>query len=192
MIKDVLLFRMEKFLEREKQRRVARILSLEKEFSGMINLSGAKIKFKAIVDRIDLLEDKSTLILDYKTGGSEIMPKTDPREIEQAGFTREALKTTIRSFQLPLYLYLVAGQPEFRRASLNACLYLVKDLRKNSGLCPLFKEEEEAGERDVLMKVFLAALAALVQEILDPKVAFKADEKDPRLCAACPFFNLCR
>ncbi|MCX5697704.1 MAG: PD-(D/E)XK nuclease family protein [Candidatus Omnitrophica bacterium] len=192
MIKDVLIFRMEKFLDMERQRNVTQILCLEKEFSDTISFKSGKFRFKAIIDRIDLLEDKSALILDYKTGGSGIMPKTDPERIEEAGFTREALKGTIRSFQLPLYLYLVETNAQFRGSHLNACLYFIKDLGKNNGLVPLFAKEEGASQRERLMNVYLKALDSLLQEILDPGVVFKADEEEARLCANCPFCYLCR
>ncbi len=192
MIKDVLIFRMERFLDKERDRGVAQILCLEKVFTDRISLAGGKIRFKAIIDRIDRLEDKSVLILDYKTGGSSIMPKTDTEQIEESGFTRGALKTTIRSFQLPLYLYLVAAHPEYKGPDLNACLYFIKDLGKNNGLAPIFKKEEDAARREKLMKTYLKALDAIIQDILNPKVAFKADEEDARLCVNCPFFYLCR
>lgn len=192
MIKEVLLFRMRQFLEKEKGRQVSQILSLEKTFTGKIDLGSGKFRFKAVIDRIDRLDDKSLLILDYKTGGSDIMPKTDVGEIEGLGFTRQALKKTIRSFQLPLYLHLVSQDPEYKGLSLNACLYHIKDLSKNNGLSALFKEGEGPGEKDRLMRIFLKGLDALIGEILDPGVPFKADEENLRLCSGCPFFYLCR
>ncbi|MCX5714769.1 MAG: PD-(D/E)XK nuclease family protein [Candidatus Omnitrophica bacterium] len=192
MIKEVLIFRMEKFLDNENSRNVSEILCLEKTFSDTITFSCGKVRFKAILDRIDLLETRSALILDYKTGGSNVMPKTDSQEIESAGFTREAIKKTIRSFQLPLYLYIVSTHPQFREFSLNACLYFIKDLKQNKGLSPLFKKELVPEQRERLIRTYLKALDCIIRDILDPAVVFKADEEDLRLCASCPFVYLCR
>ncbi len=190
LTKEVLDFRMEKFLENEGERQVKEILCLEKTFKDRIKLDGAFFKFQAIVDRIDRLLDDSILILDYKTGGSDIMPE-GVEKIEAAGFSREALRDTVRSFQLPLYLYLVEHNKEYKGSRMNAALYFIRNLREDFGLVRLFKEEE-SGDKEKMMSVYLKALGSILGEIIDPAVPFKADESDIYQCSSCPFSCLCR
>ncbi|MDD5730253.1 MAG: PD-(D/E)XK nuclease family protein [Candidatus Omnitrophica bacterium] len=192
LIKEILDVRMERFLENEKKREVKEIICLEKVFKGQINLSGRNFRFKAIIDRIDRLSDDSLLILDYKSGGTNIMPVTDIEKIESAGFSRESLKNTVKSFQLPIYLYLLDNQDDYRGKRTNACLYFIKDLEKDQGLSVLFRKEEQLANKDKIMQVYLKALAAIFDEILDPGVDFKADEDQYYQCGTCPFFYLCR
>ncbi|MDI6758935.1 MAG: PD-(D/E)XK nuclease family protein [Candidatus Omnitrophota bacterium] len=132
LVKEVLDFRMKKFLDNEIQRDVKRIICVEEEFSGYIPLSCGKFKFKAVVDRIDLLSNNSFLILDYKTGSID-MPLSIER-IESAGWTRESLKNTIKSFQLPIYLYLVTNQPCYSEAKTcrhSDCVTLMRHSRES-------------------------------------------------------------
>lgn len=188
LLKEILVFRMERFLDAEKERDVSKILALEKKFNTRIKLEDYFLKFEAVIDRIDELSDGSILILDYKSGAAGNLPSRDIGKIETAGFCREALKKTIKSFQLPLYLYFLDNAQRYKGAKINAGLYALKDL----GLSVIFKKEEEFTHKDELMQVYLKALGALLKDILEPGLPFKADEEDPHHCASCPFFYLCR
>ncbi|MFH1442086.1 MAG: PD-(D/E)XK nuclease family protein [Candidatus Omnitrophota bacterium] len=192
LIKEIINFRMSRFLENEKKREVAEVISLEKKFKGSIQIGENSFKFQAIIDRIDSLSDKSILVLDYKTGGVDILPEIDVEKIEQSCASRQEIKKTVKSFQLPLYLYLIDSQPEFQQAKTNACLYSIKDTDQNQGIKYLFKKEEQFANKDEIMQAYLKALEVIFAEILDPQVPFKADEETPRLCQTCPFFYLCR
>jgi len=190
LLEEVIRFRMEKFLENETKRKVKEIICLEKNFKGKINFKGINLKFQAIVDRIDRLSDDSLLILDYKTGGREIMPQS-VEKIEKEGLKRESLKKTLKSFQLPLYLYLVGDKKKYKKEKINAGLYFLRDLSKNQGISLLIKEEEfEIKEK--IMKVYEEALKSILNEIFDPTVPFKADDEDPYQCKNCSFTYLCR
>lgn len=191
LVREILIFRLERFLDNERKRDVREILCLEKTFRGRIKLQDGCLRFKAIVDRIDRHSDGGILILDYKTGGTDIMPQ-DTGKIESGGFGRESLKNTVRSFQLPLYLYLVDCDHNYKGKAINAALYAIKDLDKDFGLNKLLKKEEQLANKDKVMGVYLRALESILNDILNPVVPFRADEEDGRLCLGCPFFYLCR
>jgi hypothetical protein len=188
LIKEILDFRMERFLRQESERNVSEILCLEKTFQARIALGRGEFCFKAVIDRVDKLGDGSLLVLDYKTGATDAMPEIDTEKIEGSGFKRESLKNTIKSFQLPLYLYLAEHSGKYKGAAINAALYSIKDL----GLIKLFRAKEHLANKEKIMNVYFRALDSIVCDILDPDVAFKADEEDARQCTYCPFFYLCR
>ncbi|MBN1913510.1 MAG: PD-(D/E)XK nuclease family protein [Candidatus Omnitrophica bacterium] len=191
LTKEIMLFRLKMFLENEKKREVRKIVCLEKKFTRTIRLSGIDFKFKAVIDRIDELDDGSILVLDYKTGSADILPRK-AETVLKAGFKRLALKNTVRSFQLPLYLYF-ADTLGYNGKAINAALYSIKNPSgEDLGLSRLFKAGEASEKIEETKSVYLQALGALVGEIIDPDIAFVADEDNQRLCAHCPFFYLCR
>ncbi len=188
LIKEILNVRMRGFLDNEKERDVYRILCLEKAFRAKVELSSGKFNFKAVIDRIDQLRDSSFLIIDYKTGNTDILPETDAQKLELSGFDRENLKNTVKSFQLPLYYYLIANNKTYKDTDINACLYSIKDLQ----LGMFFGKKEQSENRNDIMAVYLKALDSLLCDILNPDMPFKADDQDQRQCQNCPFFYLCR
>ncbi|MDD5432152.1 MAG: PD-(D/E)XK nuclease family protein [Candidatus Omnitrophica bacterium] len=191
LIKEILDFRMEKFLLNEEYRPVKEILSLEKTFKGVLNLKSGNFKYKSIIDRVDLLTDNSILIIDYKTGSSDIMPSSYEK-IASSEFTRASLKNTLKSVQLPLYLYSVESRGEFENQKINACLYSLRDMQKNYGLNMLFKNDAQVADRKNIMQVYIKAMDAILADVINPDVPFVADEEDNRQCETCPFFYMCR
>ncbi|MFA5119110.1 MAG: PD-(D/E)XK nuclease family protein [Candidatus Omnitrophota bacterium] len=192
LIKEILTFRLGRFLENEKQRNVQRVIGLESTFKSSIPLSPGRIKFQAVIDRIDVTADGNILVLDYKTGSADILPSLDEHKARQAVWSRLVIKHTLKSIQLPLYLFLVEENKEYKRGSTNACLYLIKELGKDHGLRMLFKNEAQLLSKNKIMEAYLSALDFIIGEIFDPAVAFKADEEDRRYCEYCPFVYLCR
>ncbi len=186
MLKQTILFRMERFLKAESRREVSEILDLEREFTGMVVIS-REHAFKARVDRIDRMEDGSILVVDYKTGIVEV-PRCTP-ELEAGGFSREMIRGAVHSFQLPVYLYFI--DREFPGKRTNACLYAIRDVDRNAGLVKLFKTEADVKNKERFMKVFFQALEFILDEIADPDVPFTADRSNPRVCEYCPFSALC-
>lgn len=179
LVKEILDVRLERFLESESKRQVRRILSLEKTFKGRLKLACGEFAVKAIVDRIDMLDNESLLVIDYKTGSSDIMPSSNVEKIKSAGFSREAAKNSVKSFQLPIYLHLVSGAAEFKGREANAALYFIKE----PGI------EELKGS---LMDVYMQALDGVMSGLLNPDTPFKADLSSQQNCSYCPFFYLCR
>jgi len=188
LIKKVLEVRLDRFLAQEKQRSIEKIISLESKFSDIFKLESGNFKVKAIIDRIELLGDGSFLILDYKTGSTDIMPEAKFEKLEAAEYKREVIKNTIKSFQLPIYYHVVGEHQDFKGEKINACLYSLKDL----GMSLFFKKDEQFANRNAIMGGYLKALDALFAEIISPEVTFKADEGNLRQCQYCPFFYLCR
>ncbi len=185
LLKEIIRFRMERFLKEEKKRQVAEVIELEKKFREKIVLGSKEYNFILKVDRIDRLNDNSLLILDYKTGGSETKPRSVEKILEN-GFERKALKNTVGSFQMPLYLYFIRRKQE-NQITINAALYNLRltqiDYFLKAGDFNRIKKIEE---------VFLSAFNSIVSEIISPGVNFTADSEDIRYCQNCPFFYLCR
>ncbi|HAJ57467.1 MAG TPA: hypothetical protein DCL35_06830, partial [Candidatus Omnitrophica bacterium] len=185
LVKEAMDMRLAGFLKFEAGQEIERIESVEKVYEDKITLNGRSFRFKAKIDRIDRLLDNSLLIIDYKTGASDVMPASAERVLA-AGTSRQAIKDAVKSFQLPVYYYLV--RQEEKDAKINAALYNIRNLEKNL----FFKDEEDDKERQDAMTVFLNSLGALFAEIMDPGVPFIADQEDSRYCQNCPFFYLCR
>ena len=186
MLKKTIAFRMERFLEAESRRDVAKILDLEREFTGMVSF-GREYAFKARIDRIDLLGDGTVLVVDYKTGIAQVPRFT--RALEEGAFSREMIRDSVRSFQLPLYLFFT--DREYRGKRTNACLYAIRDVERNAGLVKLFKTEEDIDNKERFMDVYLRALEFILEEIADGDVPFTADRSNPYVCEYCPFTDSC-
>ncbi len=189
LLEEVMRYRLSAFLDNEESRPVKKLISIEKAFEGPIVFSSGEYRFKSKIDRIDLLDDGTLLILDYKTGSADIMPSS-AEKIESKEWTRQHLKKTLRSFQLPLYFYFVEkAYPDTR---LNAGLYPLKNAESGPGLKLFFKSEDDFNAKEELMSVFMAALGFICGQITDPSVPFEADLEDPYYCSTCPFSCMCR
>ncbi|MCK5213772.1 MAG: PD-(D/E)XK nuclease family protein [Candidatus Omnitrophica bacterium] len=170
LVKAVLEERLERFLDNEAenpQRRIAEILFLEKQFTDTIALKCGDIKFKYIVDRVDRYQDGTVMVIDYKTGSVDQMPK-NLNLIERMTLSRENVFENIRSFQLPLYYHYLSGQ--YAKNPINAVLYNLKTIE--------FKKFDKEGEfeREHVNAVFLEALNFVFEEIFDPSVPFVKGE----------------
>lgn len=185
LIKEVLEMRLERFLKFEAGQEAEILECVERVYEDTIPLGGRDFRFKAKIDRIDRLYDGSLLIIDYKTGSSDVLPAAAER-VQAAGSCRKDMKAAVKSFQLPIYCCL-AGKDE-KCAKINAALYNVGNLEKKLFL----KNGEDGRPGQGAMAVFLKSLAALLSEVMDPEVPFKADQDDSRYCQNCPFFYLCR
>jgi len=167
LMKSVLVSRMRRFLDTEADRRerpVEKILFIEKRFDEMVSLPCGKVKFTYRVDRVDELEDGTILILDYKTGSTDPMPKK-ASEIEGLTWDRASLFDNVRSFQMPLYLhYLHQCYPE---RPINAAFYNLRTLD-----IKYFIDAKDQGQRGEIIDVFMRALNAVFEEMFDVDVPF--------------------
>ncbi len=182
---------LEQFLEFESRRQVKEVVCLEKVLIRTMPWAGRQLSCKAVVDRIDRLPDGSLLILDYKTGGADIMPVTDVSRLAARGTDRRALADTVKSFQLPFYLMLVEQEPMLRAPGYNACLYHVRNAPVPIGISSLFEPSSSASARQECLEAYRRALDALFSQILDPGIPFDADASG-RQCTLCPYGALCR
>ncbi len=190
LLKELLIFRLSRFLDNEDVRQIKELLCVEEALEENIKLGRYSLRFKCKIDRIDRLVDDSLLIIDYKTGSSDIMP-ANAYVVESAAGDRRALKEAVKSFQLPLYLYFL--QQRRKGSLINAALYPLKEPERGErALKKMFKEDEGFSERERILGVFMKALEYIVLEILDPQTPFTADQEDAYYCKNCPFFYLCR
>lgn len=190
LLKAVMDFRMEEFLDSEEKRaeEIKEIVCLESEFRTAVELDSGNYNILCKIDRIDRMNE-GFLIVDYKSGN---INKTPGRNLSFAEMSRRAIKRQVKSFQLPLYLY-AAGQhyKEINSGeNSNAMLYSLR----GEGTKYLFsnKKPDQIGEERNNLSEYMRALDFILKEIMDPDMAFEADESDLSRCEYCPFTYLCR
>ncbi|MBF0484094.1 MAG: PD-(D/E)XK nuclease family protein [Candidatus Omnitrophica bacterium] len=172
LLKTVIDERVKRFLENERSsedRKVAKVLYLEQRFTDEIHLPGGKVFFNYVFDRIDEMEDGSIMILDYKTGSTDKVPKTF-ENLAEAELSREFLKKHIGSFQLPLYFYYLSRK--YPGKKLNAALYSLRTL----GLTYFIKDKMMDISYEAINQVYLKALDFIINEIKNPEVDFIEEE----------------
>ncbi|HSV44016.1 MAG TPA: PD-(D/E)XK nuclease family protein, partial [Candidatus Bathyarchaeia archaeon] len=166
-LKHVMDQRLARFLEQEAVRcreEVDQILFIEQAFEETVHLPAGDFKFVYKVDRVDRLRDGTILLLDYKTGSTELMPKS-LEEVEAVAGDREGIAEVVRSFQLPLYFhYLYTSYPG---QEIDAGLYSLRD-----GRIHCFMGRRTGSDYGRVDQVFLNALNVVMKEILDPSIPF--------------------
>ena len=188
IVKKIMQIRMERFLDNEAKREVDEIIGLELELKDELMAGKKSFRFTCRLDRIDRLSDGSLLVLDYKTAGAEL-PK-GAGNLQEEDFSREALRDTVKSFQLPLYLYF--AQKIYSGQDINAALYTLNDLGKNLGLKELFKKDKNLEAKEKALQFYLEALKFILLDILNPDIPFSADTSGYNKCGYCQFGYLCR
>lgn len=183
LLKQIIDNRMNKFLDNEVKRNVAKIISLECEREGIWELDNKAIRFRYTADRIDELEDKSIVVIDYKTGGANVVPKR-LSALSAMKMNREAIKETIKSFQLPLYYYFTAKK--YPGIEVNAEIYNIRTCERKA-----FISKEDLPQKGKIEELFLRGLEAIFRELFDPDIPF-SPEREERKCQFCPFTLLCR
>jgi hypothetical protein len=121
------------------------------------------------VDRVDLLPDKTTALIDYKTGSVNLMPKS-LHLIDSMALSRESIRDNVKSFQIPLYFHYLTQA--FPNQKVNAGLY---NLRTMDLKYFVDDQKESAPSYEKINEVFLRALGFVMNEILDPDVDFVED-----------------
>jgi len=167
LIKSVLKERLARFLDNEEQnpeRKVDKLLFLEHHCSEELKLSCGKIRFRYIIDRIDRMHNGTIMIIDYKTGALDQMPKSIDM-IANMELSRESIFENIRSFQVPLYFHYLDQQ--FKNKPVNVSLYNLRTLKITK-----FLDTKTLDRREQINEAYLKALDFVVSEILDPEVDF--------------------
>ncbi len=188
LLKAVMQYRLKAFLDKEEEaeytRSVEEVLTIEQRYEEVLPLTVGPVRLVYKVDRVDRLANGTIMLVDYKTGSEDPMPKGGGAfKVEQ--LTRESLRGTLRSFQMPLYFDFLSRH--YPGEKLNAMFYNLRDLETKQ-----FLELENADMVKDMNAEFRRALEFILGEILDPQVPFKADDRDQNLCDACPFYNACR
>ncbi len=183
LVREIVDFRLRRFLEKEKERGVKEIVCLERKFTGEFPAAGHRFKFEARVDRIDRMDDGGYLVIDYKTGSVSAMPAKS-KTLQAMVMDRASIKKNVGSFQLPLYLYLAV---QSCGAAGDAALY---DLR--AAELAHYYSEPEPETRTIKDERCRIALEAILAEIAEPSIPFIPDDEDRDRCRRCPYFYACR
>ncbi len=171
LLKAVLESRLARFLDNEERRHAqdpAKLLYIEKRFEDVIPLSSGPMRFAYQVDRVDEFKDGSVMIIDYKTGSVDPMPKAIEK-IASLELSRESIRDHVKSFQIPLYFYCLDKQ--FPGVPINAAFYNLRTMKMDR-----FITDKTKFERADINRVFLRALEHILSEILNPDVPFIYDE----------------
>ncbi len=181
MLYKVMEYRIRKFFMKEASRKIDKIISLEKEYNGII--SG--VKFTAKVDRIEVSAGE-VLVIDYKTGMGAHLPAKKDKIVNMGKFSREEIEKNIRSFQLPVYYTFVKDSIR-GYGGIDMGLYLLRGAKID-----LFSESVgETYPYDTVMPVIKEALAFVVNEICNPDIPF-LKTNDKLKCRRCNYKNLCQ
>ncbi|MBI4845182.1 MAG: PD-(D/E)XK nuclease family protein [Candidatus Omnitrophica bacterium] len=187
MLKYIMRYRLEKFLECEKARcgQVEQILGLEMGVDGVISFQEKKGSFKCRLDRVEKLEDESILVIDYKTGNADNIPKSAQKLRSLKDMDRQSIQRSIVSFQLPVYTYFMRKQ--YPGLPVASCLYSLKNQEMN-----FFPRKNEQGELEALMETCLKALEFIIDEINNPEIPFESASDAGRNCEFCEFSIMCK
>ncbi|MDR2192024.1 MAG: PD-(D/E)XK nuclease family protein [Endomicrobium sp.] len=177
LIKKVLDYRLENFLEREKEREYDFIEVCEKKYLSEIETQSGLYKLECVIDRVDAV-GKDRIILDYKTGSvPERLIKARFEEITSE-LSRKNIKKAAESLQLPLYKYIF--EKEEKSFVSSCCLYDVK-----KGALKEFPMQEGEYEKCVEMIKFIL-------DEINGGDFFEFDADDAPACKTCKYFYLCR
>ncbi|NTV30253.1 MAG: hypothetical protein HGA80_09255 [Candidatus Omnitrophica bacterium] len=168
LLKAVLDHRLKVFLEKEREgaAAVAEVLCLEQAFESRIRLAGSDLRFYCVLDRVDRLRDGTILLIDYKTGTSDRLPRKDFGL--DVPLSRERIFRDLRSFQIPLYYYFLTR--EFPGECVRAELFNLRESKREA-----FPGTPVTSPEDFLQP-YMQALDHVVSEILDPQVPFRDDD----------------
>lgn len=190
LLKKIIQLRLDKFFDNlfKTYEGPIQILTTEKKLSAEFQVNEkVSVKLTGHIDRIEKRND-IYIIMDYKTGEVDNI-KFSPKKLQEINrpLSRVEARKFIKSFQLPVYLYLLSKDIEEKDWSkMNAIIY---DIKKNEEKF-LFSNKDEATE--LMEKIILPTLSNLVSEIISPDIPFFKDDTREKGCTFCPFPVLCR
>ena len=140
---------------------------------------GRSVHLHGKIDRLDRLQAGTVRIIDYKTGTVKDEKLKDPAQL----FIPMNPKHPGVSFQLYFYLLLKTRSAVGSEPCFSPCVYWVRSLFSD-------KYPESFSIPDEKLSDFEQRLAALVNEVFDPKTPFAATP-DSSICTFCDFKKLC-
>ena len=133
------------------------VIDTERKIDFEINTANNKIKFFAIIDRIDRFE-KNLRIIDYKTS------RVDHKELNFKYFDNyEEIKNKPKAFQLLFYLFLASNCDEMKNEKIISANISLKEI--DDGLKFLNKNQEIFETNNNFHKDFLNLIETIIREI---------------------------
>ena len=133
------------------------IIDTERKIDLEINTANNKIKFFAIIDRIDRFE-KNLRIIDYKTG------RVDYKELNFKYFDNyEEIKNKPKAFQLLFYLFLASNCDEMKNEKIISANISLKEI--DDGFKFLNNGKEIFETNNNFQKDFLNLIETIIREI---------------------------
>jgi ATP-dependent helicase/nuclease subunit B len=177
ILRDIINTTLNRFMDYEIERAEELdiyIKDLEKAVSGVFDLlEGEAFKLKGRIDRVE--ETGGMLkVTDYKTG---TVIKSGSTKGLTDDLSREMISNKIKSFQLPIYVYLYSKAKQIPAGKIQAGIYNIRKPREENNL--------PAGN----MEIFLEALAFILEEITNPDIPFSPDPN--HYCDYCPYRLMC-
>ena len=171
-------------INKHKQDTIKKILYLEKKFIEQITIENNIYNFQYIVDRVDLMDSKNIIIIDYKTG-SEILTPKSLEKLRKLKFNRIDIRDTIKSFQLPIYYFF--EQKRYNNTTIKATLYNLRTLDLH--FFPSYSTPEI--EINETIDICIKALNFIITEINNINIDFIKDNENTYYCKSCPFYEYC-
>ncbi|MEW5895187.1 MAG: PD-(D/E)XK nuclease family protein [Candidatus Omnitrophota bacterium] len=156
--------RMRRFFEVEARRceeQVESVLYVEHAFEDTVPLKVGPMNFVYKIDRVDRLIDGTILLIDYKTGNTDIMPGK-MESLDMNHLKRDEILEVVKSVQLPLYFHYLLKT--FRGKPVDAGLYNLRECQ--------IKRWRRTTDLETADQEFLQILNAVMEEILNPDVPF--------------------
>lgn len=159
---------LKRFIGKEKQGlevSEVKILDIEKSFETLFQTEHHQVKLKGQIDRIDLVGG-TLRIIDLKTG------KVEPKHLKFKNFEDLTQDYEFsKAFQILFYAFIYSKENEID--NFKAGIISFKNL--NSWFMPLEYQKDSSIDKAVLNN-FQHQLGLLIDEILDPNIAFKEKE----------------
>jgi len=173
LMETVLKTRLERFINEESLRcdkEVKQVLYVERKFDDVISLGTHQVHLTYRLDRVDEMINGTILILDYKTGSIDPMPKDIPA-MEDLPLSREFIRDHVKSFQMPLYVYYLRKQ--FPGRDVNSVLYHLRTMSMDK-----FLSASQVRDVDQLLERYFKALDFIIAEIYNLEIPFIEDAVD--------------
>ncbi len=146
---------------------------------------GDRVILRGRVDRVDR-RGAATCIVDYKTGGTTILPKPDRFDVAE----RDAWVKTLGSVQLPCYILLYQAKvPSLDITSTDCCLMLLGGRQIEEKF--LFGQKVTGPDRAETFSRYRRAILLLIDEILDPTAPFVPTGDPDHECPGCAYRVIC-
>lgn len=187
LLKEIALNRLKKYILWEKGQLIngISIISVEEPLSCSLKLKDRTVvRLTGRADRIDRYGcEGEYMIVDYKSGRDLI--RHSFKAFEEVFHCREEMREKIKSIQLPFYAFLYHKARSLPLEGINSRLISLR----TAGEEILF--DEGIDRKKVLEDVFLPTLRNLIQEILNPEIPFRRDDRNEETCRYCSFLSFC-